>query len=83
MQNIREYIENLISSYQIIIFSKSFCPYCIKAKELFTQLKLSFKSIELDQVENGKAIQEELAKLTGQKTVPNIFIKGKNLESYE
>lgn len=30
-------------------------------------------------VENGKEVQEELFKMTGQKTVPNIFINGKHV----
>jgi glutaredoxin 3 len=30
-------------------------------------------------VENGQEIQDELFKMTGQKTVPNIFINGKHV----
>jgi glutaredoxin 3 len=34
---------------------------------------------ELDQVKNGDAIQQELARMTGQRTVPNVFVNGKHL----
>lgn len=30
-------------------------------------------------VENGQEIQDELFRMTGQKTVPNIFINGKHV----
>ena len=35
--------------------------------------------MELDQREDGAAVQSALAELTGQRTVPNVFIKGKHL----
>jgi len=28
--------------------SKSYCPYCVRVKQLLTQLKASYKAIELD-----------------------------------
>ena len=34
---------------------------------------------ELDTIDNGDAIQSSLLKLTGQKTVPNVFINGQHL----
>ena len=35
--------------------------------------------VELDQVEDGDAIQAYLADKTGQRTVPNIFVSGNHL----
>ena len=40
------------------------------------QMNVQYHVDELDQIPDGTAIQEELAKLTGQRTVPNIFIGG-------
>lgn len=51
------------------------CSHCAKAKGLFESLKVPFHALELDLTENGAEIQSHLAELTGQKTVPNIFIK--------
>jgi glutaredoxin 3 len=39
-------------------------------------MKVKYHADELDQLPDGSQMQEELAKLTGQKTVPNIFIGG-------
>lgn len=38
-----------------------------------------FFVIELDEVEDGDAIQDYLAQKTGQRTVPNIFIKQQHI----
>jgi len=35
--------------------------------------------VELDKIENGAAVQEGLLSLTGQRTVPNVFVNGKHL----
>jgi glutaredoxin 3 len=40
---------------------------------------LEYGVLELDNMANGAQIQAALATMTGQNTVPNIFIKGKHL----
>ena len=37
------------------------------------------KVIELDQVDNGDEIQRALQVISGQRTVPNVFVKGQHL----
>ncbi|GAB2224806.1 hypothetical protein Droror1_Dr00005583 [Drosera rotundifolia] len=71
--------EELVSSNPVIVFSKSYCPYCKKAKSLLTELGASFKAIELDIESDGSEIQSALAEWTGQKTVPNVFIGGSHI----
>ena len=34
---------------------------------------------ELNEMDNGAEIQEELEKVTGQRTVPNVFVKGTHI----
>eukprot|EP00128_Syssomonas_multiformis_P012242 Colp12_sorted_trinity150504_noHs@2064 len=67
---------NIINSNEVVVFSKSYCPYCVTAKKVFDGLKVKYFKMELDDVANGDAIQSTLQQLTGQRTVPNIFIKG-------
>ena len=64
-----------------MVFSKSYCPHSNSAKTLLTTKGVNFKVIELDQVSNGKAIQDALKspKFGGQRTVPNIFIAGQHI----
>ena len=42
-------------------------------------MSVDAKVIELDQMDNGNEIQGALLDLSGQRTVPNVFIKGKHL----
>jgi glutaredoxin 3 len=75
-----EFINREIEQSKIVIFSKSYCPYCTKAKELFSSLKVDGTVVyELDNMDNGADIQNALLDLTGQRTVPSIFINKKHL----
>jgi glutaredoxin 3 len=58
------------------MYSKTYCPYCTKSKNTFRSMNISAVVIELDRLSNGDAIQAELARITRQTTVPNIFIAG-------
>lgn len=76
-------IKSLISSKPVYVFSKSYCPFCVSAKNLIRQLGCDFGVIELDERGidkfSGREVQNELLKMTGQRTVPNIFIGGKHV----
>jgi glutaredoxin 3 len=73
-------IQSEIDSSKVVVFSKSYCPYCLATKKLFKDLGVKdVKVIELDKRGDGDAIQSELLKMTGQRTVPNTFINGQHL----
>ncbi|KAL0274872.1 UNVERIFIED_CONTAM: hypothetical protein PYX00_002899 [Menopon gallinae] len=69
-------VRDLISRNNIVIFSKSTCPYCKMAKEIFDSINCRYTSIELDQREDCAEIQSVLKKMTGAKTVPRVFVNG-------
>uniref|UniRef100_A0A6I8RXR0 thioredoxin-disulfide reductase (NADPH) n=1 Tax=Xenopus tropicalis TaxID=8364 RepID=A0A6I8RXR0_XENTR len=46
----------------------------LQVKELFSSLGAEYQSLELDECDDGAAIQETLHELTGQRTVPNVFV---------
>jgi glutaredoxin 3 len=60
-------------SKKIIIYSKSFCPYCVKAKQLLKNKNIDF--LEIDVSNDQLLLEEMLAKSSGRKTVPQIFIE--------
>lgn len=72
--------QNFIASSPIAIFSKSYCPYCNRAKSVLSsqpgvhpdQLKV----IELDHESDGPAIQQALAQREGKSsvTVPQVRV---------
>ncbi|KAF9119613.1 glutaredoxin [Mortierella sp. 14UC] len=76
---IKTKVDAIIAENAIVVFSKSYCPYCIKAKNLLSQLGVDAHVLELDNLDDGSAIQAYLAELTGQRTVPNIFISQKHI----
>ncbi len=59
----------------IIIYTKDYCPYCVKAKNLLKRKGVSFK--EIDITNNAELVQEMMEKSGGRKTVPQILINGK------
>ncbi len=53
-----------------ILYTKNFCPYCTRAKDLLKSRKFLYKEID---VQNNPDIRELLVMTTGMKTVPQIF----------
>ena len=56
----------------VTIYTKTWCPYCMAAKDLLEQRGIAFTEIEI----TGKPDlrDEMLAKTKGRSTVPQIFI---------
>ncbi|KAJ5468515.1 hypothetical protein N7475_006267 [Penicillium sp. IBT 31633x] len=71
--------QSLIDDNAVVVFSKSYCPYCESSKKLLKSFDAKYTVLELDQDEEGSAIQSALAEISGQRTVPNIFIKQKHI----
>jgi len=59
---------------KILIYEKTSCPYCRKAKEFFTQKKVEFEAVD---VEQNRPVVEELMKKHDWDTVPMIFVNEK------
>lgn len=66
-------VKDLIASDTVVIFSKTYCPYCKMAKDVFNNLKQSFKAVELDEREDGEEVQSILGEITGARTVCTLF----------
>ncbi|KAK9441821.1 Glutaredoxin-C6 [Metarhizium brunneum] len=72
-------VQTLIDEYPVVVFSKSYCPYCRATKEILKKLGAEFKALELDQIPDGAALQDALEDITGQRTVPNVHIRQKHI----
>ena len=61
-----------------MIYSKTYCPYCTRTKSLFQNefQDKNVKVFELDRMEEGSSIQSDLQEMTGQRTVPSVWVKG-------
>ncbi|KAJ3520756.1 hypothetical protein NM688_g9118 [Phlebia brevispora] len=78
---VRDTVETAIADNTITIFSKTWCPYCKRAKALLTTKFPDVKTqiLELDQLDEGDEIQNYLFEKTSQRSVPNIFINQKHV----
>ncbi|KAE8010564.1 hypothetical protein FH972_006927 [Carpinus fangiana] len=73
------FVQNVIYSHRIAIFSKSYCPYCLSAKRIFSELHEQPFVVELDLRDDGMKIQNVLLDLVGRRTVPQVFVNGKHI----
>eukprot|EP00252_Welwitschia_mirabilis_P004044 TRINITY_DN1419_c0_g1_i2.p1 TRINITY_DN1419_c0_g1~~TRINITY_DN1419_c0_g1_i2.p1 ORF type:complete len:150 (+),score=26.00 TRINITY_DN1419_c0_g1_i2:180-629(+) len=72
---IQESIKSKIASSPVVIYSKTWCPYCLEVKSLFTDLGVRADVVELDELDGPEMqVQDALRELTGQSTVPNVFV---------
>lgn len=66
----------------VIIFSKSYCPFSKRAKDILLSKYTITPApyvVELDLHPLGAALQDTLAQMTGRRTVPNVLIQGKSI----
>ncbi|XP_077222383.1 glutaredoxin-C4-like [Tasmannia lanceolata] len=73
------FVKKIVSQHDIVMFSKSYCPYCRRAKAVFKELNKVPHVIELDQRDDGADIQDALSTIIGRRTVPQVFINGKHI----
>uniref|UniRef100_A0A7S2UYR5 VOC domain-containing protein n=1 Tax=Fibrocapsa japonica TaxID=94617 RepID=A0A7S2UYR5_9STRA len=77
-KTMKEKLEKMTKKSPVVIFSQTSCPFCKKAKDLLTDLGASYETVEVDTLgTEGMALRVELAELTGESSVPRIFVGGK------
>ena len=60
---------------EVVIYTKDYCPYCVRAKALLTRKGAMFREINIT---HDEGLQKEMVdKSSGRKTVPQIFIGDK------
>lgn len=64
----------------VVLYTKNNCSYCVLAKELLNQRKITFQEIRID-LDDSK--REEMIKLSNRRTVPQIFINGQSIGGYD
>jgi len=64
---------------KVEIYTTRFCPYCIAAKQLLDTKHVSY---EEKRVDDDPDERRRLAQVTGQKTVPQIFVDGRPLGGF-
>ncbi|WP_213996199.1 glutaredoxin 3 [Arsukibacterium sp.] len=57
---------------EVIIYTKAYCPYCVRAKSLLDQKQVAYQEVKIDEQPERRA--EMIEKANGRSTVPQIFI---------
>ncbi|GAB2214574.1 hypothetical protein Drorol1_Dr00018929 [Drosera rotundifolia] len=77
---LEETVNKTISENPVVVYSKTWCSYSSEVKSLFRRLGVDPFVVELDQLgPQGPQLQKVLERVTGQHTVPNVFIGGKHI----
>jgi glutaredoxin 3 len=64
---------------KVEIYTKQNCPYCLRAKALLGKKGVAYEEID---AEGKDEIRIWLTEVTGQKTVPQIFVDGRSLGGF-
>ena len=57
---------------QVTIYTKAYCPYCVRAKSVLDNKGVSYQEIRID--EQPELRPEMITRAGGRSTVPQIFI---------
>jgi len=63
------------------MYSTAMCPYCIRAERLL--LSRGVGSIEKLRVDLDPALRQEMIRITGRRTVPQIFIGDRHVGGFD
>jgi len=72
-----QYIQQMISTNPVMVFSKTTCSYCKMAKEVLDGVGVSYVVEEIDSRADCDQLQNVFQQLTGARTVPRVFVGGK------
>jgi len=64
----------------LTIYTKDYCPYCVKAKALLTSIGATYKEVDVTATPD---VIMELAKKSGMRTVPQIFLDDECLGGFD
>lgn len=65
---------------RVVVYTKNCCPFCNYTKSLLRSKNVDFEEIN---VTHDHHLQEEVQRLSGRRTVPQIFIDGKSVGGFE
>lgn len=64
---------------EVKIYRTTYCPYCDMAERLFSELGVEVEKIDVTHDHDERV---RLSQVTGQRTVPQIFIDGESIGGF-
>lgn len=65
---------------KVAIYTTNYCPYCFRAKALLRSKTVEFEEIDVTDDPERRA---EMERLSGRRTVPQIFINAKPIGGFD
>ncbi len=66
---------------EVIVYSKTVCPYCTQAKAFLKKHEIAFEERNLDNDEERVKFYENVG--NGVRSVPQIFVDGERIGGYQ
>lgn len=66
---------------EVVVYSKTVCPYCVQAKNFLTRNAIAYVEKNLDDDEARTAFYAECG--PGVRSVPQIFVDGERIGGYQ
>ena len=72
-----------ISENKVVVYSKTYCPFCKKAKTALDETGLKdYVLIELDTMDDCEAYQDSLKQITGARSVSFVTLNASQAQVY-
>ena len=68
---------------RVRMYSTRVCPYCIRAEKLLAKKGVADDQIEKIRVDEFPERREEMMRITGQRSVPQIFIGDRHVGGFD
>jgi glutaredoxin 3 len=69
-----------MSAANVVMYSTSYCGYCMRARSLLERKGVAFQEIKVDEDMREREI---MMKRSGRRTVPQIFIDDRHIGGYD
>ncbi len=68
---------------RILMYSTRVCPYCVRAENLLAKKGIAADQIEKIRVDEHPEQRDEMMRITGRRTVPQIFIGARHVGGFD
>ncbi len=72
-----------MSAARILMYSTRVCPYCIRAEQLLAKKGIAADQIEKIRVDEHPEQRQEMLRVTGRRSVPQIFIGERHVGGFD
>jgi glutaredoxin len=72
-------LSDLIRAHALLLFTKSTCPYSVRAKHLLMETYNLQPAVHVHELDDLPDLQDAVHRMTGRRTVPNFLVAGHSI----